>query len=95
MLSTANNTVVLEQNSGTPDVVFSQEQIQNLLTLANSISNSKLNSTAKDAFASGMSLSCHTISSSHNQFTLILDTGVIDHMICSALLFYSIVLPRI
>jgi hypothetical protein len=85
----------LEQNSGIPNIVFSQEQIQNLLTLANSISNSNLNSTAKDASASGISFSCHTISSSQNQFTWILDTGATDHIICSPLLFYSIVLPRI
>jgi len=93
-ISTANNIVVLEQNSGTPNIVFSQEQIQNLLSLTNSISNSNLNSTAKDASASSISFSCHTISSSQNQFTWILDTGATNHMICT-LFFYSIVLPRI
>jgi len=41
-----------------------------------------------------MSFSCHTVSSSQNQFTWILDTGATNHMICSPLLFYSIVLPR-
>jgi len=38
--------------------------------------------------------SCHTVSSSQNQFTWILNTGATDHMICSPFLFYSIVFPR-
>jgi hypothetical protein len=93
-LSIANNIVVLEQNSGTPNIVFSQEHIQNLFTLTNSISNSNLNSTPNVASASGMSFSCHTISSSQNQFTWILDTGATNHIICSPLLFDSIVLSK-
>ena len=36
-LPTANNTNVLEQNSSNSNMIFSQEQIQNLLTLANSL----------------------------------------------------------
>jgi hypothetical protein len=93
-LSTANNIVVLEQNSGTPNIVFSQEHIQNLFTLTNSISNSNINSTTNVASASGMSFSCHTISSSQNQFTWTLDTGATNHIICSPLLFDSIVLSK-
>ena len=93
-LSTANNIVVLKRNSGTPNIVFSQEQIQNLFTLTNSISNSNLNSTTNVASASGMSFSCHTISSSQNQFTWILDTRATNHIICSPFLFDSIVFPK-
>ena len=36
-LPTTNNTNVLEQNSSNSNMIFSQEQIQNLLTLANSL----------------------------------------------------------
>ena len=71
----------------------SKEQMQNLLTLANSISNSKLTSTAKEVSVSGISFSCHTSSSPQNKFTWILDTGATYHMICSPILFESIVLP--
>ena len=94
-LPTTHNTVAFEQLQDTPNIVFSQEQMHNLLTLANSISNSKLNNTAKEVYASGISFSCHTISSPQNKFTWILDTGATDHMICSPLLFESIVLPKI
>ncbi|KAF5449041.1 hypothetical protein F2P56_029529, partial [Juglans regia] len=95
-LPTANNTTVLEQNSSNPNIIFSQEQIQNLLTLANSLSSSNINSnaTANVASTSGNSFSCNTVSLSKNQFTWILDTGATDHMICSPLLFDSIVLPK-
>jgi len=93
-LPTAHNTVVSDQHQDTPNIVFSQEQIQNLLTLANSISNSKLNNTAKELSVSGISFSCHTNSSPQNRFTWILDTGATDHMICSPILFESIVLPQ-
>jgi len=41
-----------------------------------------------------MSFSCHTISSSQNQFIWILDTRATNHIIYSPLLFDSIVLPR-
>jgi hypothetical protein len=93
-LPTAHNTVVSDQHQDTPNIVFSQEQMQNLLTLANSISNSKLNNTAKEVSVSGISFSCHTNSSPQNRFTWILDTGATDHMICSPILFESIVLPQ-
>ncbi|RVX14099.1 hypothetical protein CK203_011426 [Vitis vinifera] len=45
-LPTANNTNVLEQNSSNSNMIFSQEQIQNLLTLANNLSSSNTNSNA-------------------------------------------------
>ncbi|RVX08728.1 Retrovirus-related Pol polyprotein from transposon RE1 [Vitis vinifera] len=95
-LPTANNTNVLEQNSSNSNMIFSQEQIQNLLTLANSLSSSNTNSNATVNVAStlGNSFFCNTVSSSKNQFTWILDTGATDHMICSPLLFDSIVLPK-
>ncbi|RVW16870.1 Retrovirus-related Pol polyprotein from transposon RE1 [Vitis vinifera] len=95
-LPTANNTNVLEQNSSNSNMIFSQEQIQNLLTLANNLSSSNTNSnaTANVASTSGTSFFCNTVSSSKNQFTWILDTGEIDHMICSPLLFDSLVLPK-
>ena len=51
-LPTANNTNVLEQNSSNSNMIFSQEQIQNLLTLANSLSNSNANSNATSNVAS-------------------------------------------
>ena len=93
-LPTAHNTVVLEQHLDTPNIVFSQEQMQNLLTLANSISNSKINNTAKEVSTLGISFSCHTVSSPQNKFSWILDTGATDHMICSPLLFESIILSK-
>jgi len=82
-LSTANNT-------------FPQEQIQNLITLANRISNLNLTFTvnANVAYTSGTSFSCYTVSLSQNQFTWILDIGTIDHMICCLSLFCSIVFPK-
>jgi len=73
-LPTTYNIVAFEQHQDTPNIVFSQEQMQNLLTLANNISNSKLNNTAKEVSTSGISFSCHTISSPQNKFTWILDT---------------------
>jgi hypothetical protein len=95
-LPIAHNTVASEQKQEPPNIVFSQEQMQNLLTLANSISNSKLHNTAKEQVSvSGISFSCHTNSSPQNNFTWILDTGATDHMICSPILFESIVLPKI
>ncbi|KAL6320900.1 hypothetical protein AAG906_010709 [Vitis piasezkii] len=51
-LPTANNTNVLEQNSSNSNMIFSQEQIQNLLTLANSLSSSNTNSNATANVAS-------------------------------------------
>ena len=68
--------------------------MQNLLTLANSISNSKLHHSAKEQESvSGISFSCHTNFSPQNKFTWILDTGATDHMICNPILFESIILP--
>jgi len=93
-LPTTHNTAVLEQHLDTPNIGFSQEQMQNPLTLANSISNSKLNNITQEVSTSGISFSCHTISSPQNKFTWILDTGATDHMICSPLLFETIVLPK-
>ncbi|XP_073263057.1 uncharacterized protein [Populus alba] len=93
-LPTAHHTTALQPHLDTPNIVFSQEQMQNLLTLANSISSSKLNNTATEVSTSGISFSCHTASSPHNNFSWILDTGAIDHMICSPLLFESIILPN-
>ncbi|XP_073265499.1 uncharacterized protein [Populus alba] len=90
----AQNAVVSEQKQEPPNIIFSQEQMQNLLTLANSISNSKLHHSAKEQeSASGISFSCHTNFSPQNKFTWILDTGATDHMICNPILFESIVLP--
>ncbi|XP_073268340.1 uncharacterized protein [Populus alba] len=93
-LPTAHHTTALQPHLDTPNIVFSQEQMQNLLTLANSISSSKLNNTATEVSTSGISFSCHTASSPHNSFSWILDTGATDHMICSPLLFESIILPK-
>nr|TKS02102.1 hypothetical protein D5086_0000166380 [Populus alba] len=47
-LPTAHHTTALQPHLDTPNIVFSQEQMQNLLTLANSISSSKLNNTATE-----------------------------------------------
>ena len=93
-IPTEHNTAVLEPHLDTPNIVFSQEQMQNLLTLTNSISNSKINNTTKEVSTSGISVSCHTISSPQNRFSLILDTGATYHMICSPFLFESIILPK-
>ncbi|XP_073260909.1 uncharacterized protein [Populus alba] len=93
-LPTAHHTTALQPHLDTPNIVFSQEQMQNLLTLANSISSSKLNNTATEVSTSGISFSCHTTSSPHNSFSWILDTGATDHIICSPLLFESIILPK-
>jgi hypothetical protein len=69
-LPIAHNTVASEQKQEPPNIVFSQEQMQNLLTLANSISNSKLHNTAKEQVSvSDISFSCHTNSSPQNNFT--------------------------
>ncbi|KAF5459716.1 hypothetical protein F2P56_019638, partial [Juglans regia] len=45
-LPNANSASSLEQNSTIPNIPFSQEQIQNLITLANSLSNSSINSNS-------------------------------------------------
>jgi len=92
-LSTAHNTAVLEQHLDTPNIVFSQEQMQNLLTLANNISNLKINNTHKEVSTASISFSCHIVSSPQN-VSWILDTGATDHMICSPILFKSIILPK-
>nr|TKS10559.1 hypothetical protein D5086_0000082350 [Populus alba] len=51
-LPTAHHTTALQPHLDTPNIVFSQEQMQNLLTLANSISSSKLNNTATEVSTS-------------------------------------------
>jgi len=68
-LPIAHNIVASEQKQEPPNIVFSQEQMQNLLTLANNISNSKLYNTAKEQVSVlGISFSCHTNSSPQNNF---------------------------
>nr|TKR98127.1 hypothetical protein D5086_0000206200 [Populus alba] len=49
---TTHHTTALQPHLDTPNIVFSQEQMQNLLTLANSISSSKLNNTATEVSTS-------------------------------------------
>ncbi|KAG6676552.1 hypothetical protein I3842_15G157400 [Carya illinoinensis] len=51
-LPIANNVSCLEQNPSISNMIFSQEQIQNLLTLANSLSNSNITPTATANVAS-------------------------------------------
>lgn len=48
----ANNAVSLEQNTNSPNIIYSQEKIQNLFTLANNlfIFNYTLTSAANTAF---------------------------------------------
>nr|TKR90506.1 hypothetical protein D5086_0000232710 [Populus alba] len=51
----AQNAVISEQKQEPPNIIFSQEQTQNLLTLANSISNSKLHHSAKEQESASVS----------------------------------------
>ncbi|KAF5472443.1 hypothetical protein F2P56_009162 [Juglans regia] len=93
-LPTANIASSLESESSISNI-FSQEQIQNLLSLANSLSHTHINSnsTANIASTSGI-ISCHTAFVGKNNSPWILDTGATDHMICSPHFFNSISLSR-
>ncbi|XP_057975462.1 uncharacterized protein LOC131162874 [Malania oleifera] len=91
-LSNANIASSLELNSSISNI-FSQEQIQNLLSLANSLSNTNVTPTANTVSTSGI-ISCHVVSADKNSSPWILDIGATDHMICSPHFFTSIHLPK-
>lgn len=61
-LPTANNVVSLKQNTSYPNMIFLQELIQNLITLANSLSTSNNNPTS----------AINTTSTLGNAFTFLL-----------------------
>ncbi|XP_057958660.1 uncharacterized protein LOC131151433 [Malania oleifera] len=91
-LSNANVASSLEFNSSISNI-FSQEQIQNLLSLANGLSNTNVTPIANTVSTSGI-ISCHVVSADKNSSPWILDTGATDHMICSPHFFTSIHLPK-
>lgn len=93
-LPIANNVSSLEQDASNPNMIFSQEQIQNLITLANSLSNTNPNPVANVASASCIPFICYTATTSKNSFSWILDTGTIVHMICCPDFFTSINMPN-
>ncbi|KAF5445279.1 hypothetical protein F2P56_034343 [Juglans regia] len=90
-LPIANNSSSLEANLNFPNI-FSQEQIQNFMTLANSLSSSHINpnAIANTASTSGNPSSHNIVSSFKNHSSWILDTGATDHMIYSPHFFNSI-----
>ncbi|XP_041004094.1 uncharacterized protein LOC121249450 [Juglans microcarpa x Juglans regia] len=95
-LPNANNASSLEQNSNIPNIAFSQEQIHNLITLANSLSTSPINPNHAVNIASTSGnhfTSCLAADSLNNNSPWILDTGATYHMICSPQFFTSIKLP--
>ncbi|XP_042988594.1 uncharacterized protein LOC122316121 [Carya illinoinensis] len=95
-LPNANFASSMEQNLNNPSMFFSQEQIQNLMTLANSLSISSINSNpaANTVSTSGNNPILYSANVSLNPISpWILDTGATDHMICSPHLFTFIKIP--
>lgn len=90
-LPNANNVVSLEETATFPNMIFPQEQIQNLMTLANSISTSNISSNSNStSTANTTSTSSNIFTSfyyntyhSPHQFNWIIDFGATDHIICS------------